>query len=249
MITFSSLNNYGRFGNQLFQIAATVAHSLKMNEPYLVNPWKYSKYFNNINQSNNIIIKNIYVEEQFYYKSIEKKNIDLKGYFQSEKYFINYNNEIRELFKPNKNIILNLKEKYKDILKKSVSIHIRRTDYIVENVNRKSLFVDLGKTDYYKKAIEFIKKNKKIDNVLIFSDDIEWCKNNMSEEYHYIHNDDVSDMFLMSLCGNNIIANSSFSWWSSWLNEDKNKIIIAPKNWFNFTYDAKDIYTKEMIII
>jgi len=243
MITFKKLGDYGRLGNQMFQIAATVSHSLKMNETYGIKKWKYDIYFDS--HFNYVLDNNlIYKEPFFHYKEIKGKNIDLNGYFQSEKYFIQFEDEIRKLYNPKKEIISELRKKYGDLLKNSISIHIRRTDYV-----EKQNYHPLQTIDYYNESINYIKKRKHIENILVFSDDINWCKNNMSNEYDYIQNSEIEDMFLMSLCENNIIANSSFSWWASWLNQNTNKIIIAPKKWFGVNINTKDLYRKEMIIL
>lgn len=157
------------------------------------------------------------------------KNAYIEGYFQ---------NAQKEIFKSFilKNILSNYStELYNKILNTnySYSIHIRRGDYL-DNDN-KNIFgtCDL---DYYNNAINIINSQHK-HTFFIFSNDIEWCKENfITNNIIFIDNKEErppnEDIYLMSLCKNNIIANSSFSWWASWLNLNKNKIVIAPKNWF-----------------
>ena len=91
------------------------------------------------------------------------------------------------------------------------------------------------------------------DNFLIFSDDIVWCKNNfVGDKFIFIEGEeDYIDLWLMSLCNHNIIANSSFSWWGAWLNKNNNKTVIAPKNWFgpNKKLDPTDLYCKDWLVI
>jgi hypothetical protein len=87
---------------------------------------------------------------------------------------------------------------------------------------------------------------------VVFSDDIDWCKSVFKgDNFIFITNEqDYVDLYLMSLCKNNIIANSSFSWWGSWLNKNEGKKVIAPSKWFGRAYsdwDTNDIYTKNMI--
>lgn len=160
----------------------------------------------------------------------------IEWYFQTEKYFKNYEDIIRKDFEfkePPKNIKnIEIIEKIKN--SNSVAIHFRRWDYALS----KNSFIWIQNNDYYKKAVNYIEN--KIDNPVFFffSDDINWVKDNfkVNHECHYIDwntgNDCHEDMRLMSLCKHNIIANSSFSWWWAWLNKNINKIVIAPEKWF-----------------
>jgi hypothetical protein len=94
------------------------------------------------------------------------------------------------------------------------------------------------------------------DNVIyiVFSDDIDWCKKNLpflDEKIFIEGNDDFFDLYLMSKCQNNIIANSSFSWWGAWLNKSENKKVMSPKNWFGQSYkhNTKDLFFSKTIIL
>ena len=111
----------------------------------------------------------------------------------------------------------------------SVSLHVRRGDYL----NLKNIGV--LDVDYYTKAVEYIRKNVENPTFYIFSDDLEWCKNSLGFLDDFIFVDrtqtEIGDLKLMSFCRHNIIANSSFSWWSAWLNQNPKKIVIAPKGW------------------
>ena len=126
----------------------------------------------------------------------------------------------------------------------SVSVHVRRGDY-VSNKNA-AKFHGLTGVDYYKAVVKEMAKRVKNPKLYIFSDDPEWCKQNLkfTQLTTYIsHNTDGSeDMRLMKACKHNIIANSSFSWWGAWLNENPNKIVIAPKQWFSHSEsNTKDV--------
>ena len=173
------------------------------------------------------------------------------GYFQSEKYFIDYKKEIREYFTLKQDLVKKLKEKFKNILSNSCSLHIRRGDYL--NLQEFHPVLDL---EYYNSAIKKIyNSSTKNINFLIFSDDLDWCKNNIrieSKTLNFIkQNDEILDLFLMSFCENNIIANSSFSWWGAWLNENENKKIVTPKKWFGDNYtqnNTKDLYCDKWIV-
>jgi hypothetical protein len=136
----------------------------------------------------------------------------------------------------------------------SVSLHIRRGDYIknLETYNKHGL-IDLY---YYYKAINYIKEHVYNPTFFIFSDDITWAKENLNIElpvYFIDFNDQTrnyEDLRLMKNCKYNIIANSSFSWWGAWLNDFSNKIVIAPKKWFNDdTINTYDLTPLDWILI
>jgi hypothetical protein len=98
-----------------------------------------------------------------------------------------------------------------------------------------------------------MKNHFQVEKFLIFSDDIEWCKNNFKgPEFYFSENEiDIEDLFLMSLCDNHIISNSSFSWWGSWLCKKEGKKIISPRLWFRAgsNINERDIHTEKMITL
>ena len=158
------------------------------------------------------------------------------GYWQSEKYFIKSEKLIRKSFSFDKSKLnemsLNLFAKLeKD--KNSVSVHIRRGDYI----DYQHHFGGICTLDYYSKSIELIKTQNPCSTFYFFSDDIDWVRENFKDlnatfiDWNFKDNS-WQDMFLMSQCKHNIIANSSFSWWGAWLNENTQKTVIAPQKWF-----------------
>ena len=164
------------------------------------------------------------------------KNIYLDGYFQSEKYFILKRKSILDEFTfpilDNKNLriqnrIINDQN--------SVSVHIRRGDYIKPHVLEYHGVLPMA---YYTNAIMLLKSKFEKLNFYFFSDDIEFIKNNFGfiEEKVIVEgnigNCSWKDMCLMKSCKHHIIANSSFSWWGAWLSET-NGITYAPRNWFN----------------
>lgn len=165
-----------------------------------------------------------------------KKNNDyIDGYWQSEDYFKDIEENVRNTFRfpqftEEKNInLVGQLQNYN-----SVSIHVRRGDYL--GVSR---FASLGNTLYYQKAIKYITEHIKNPLFVVVSDDIRWCKENLNLPQNSIYVDwnnkekSYRDMQIMSNCKHNIIANSSFSWWGAWLNENANKIVIAPEHFFN----------------
>lgn len=164
-----------------------------------------------------------------------KNNTYLEGHFQSEKYFKNIRNIIQKEF-----TLKNQTKKFKKIKKQiiennSTSIHIRRKDYTTEKVQKTLCLQPLA---YYLNAIKKIKDSINNPVFFIFSDDIEWAKNNLKINLPIIFVSDkglqdYEELILMSKCKHNIIVNSSFSWWGTWLNNNPKKIVYAPKKWFN----------------
>ena len=188
-------------------------------------------------------------EPHFHYTSnildIPKHSF-LDGYWQSELYFKNYSKEIKKIFNFSNQLDKQNHLIANDISKNnSISIHIRRGDFLLKRNNNHN--IDLK--DYYLKAIDKSSKCFKNPKYFIFTDDPLWVTENFILDYSYIIVDvnygtkSFFDMYLMSLCKSNIIANSSFSWWSAWLNNNKDKIVYAPKDWFN----DKSICTDHLI--
>jgi len=175
-------------------------------------------------------------------------NSYLEGYWGSEKYFKNIEEIIyKEFTLKNKPDAANRKMIARIKSCNSTSIHIRRGDYVFdEKTNKYHGVCDLG---YYFKAIDLLAKKVNNPHFFIFSDDPDWCKKNIQLNYplvyvtHNLEKSDHIDMHLMSACKHNIIANSSFSWWGAWLNQNPQKIVIAPKYWFK----DKSISTKYLI--
>lgn len=170
----------------------------------------------------------------------------LDGYWQSEKYFSSIRKELLKELSPK---ILSPDTRSVGLrfeLENAVSIHVRRGDYISIPEN-KELYAECD-AHYYRAAIAKMNELHTNCSFYVFSDEIEWFKNNVGEmpNVKYVsHNrggDGYQDLYLMSLCKHNIIANSSFSWWGAWLNKNEKKTVIAPKNWFkNNLKDTKDL--------
>lgn len=176
-----------------------------------------------------------------------------KGYWQSARYFKDGDQTIRDLFafRPF------LSDRNHEIARtmgavNSVSLHVRRGDYADNFMNL--LKHGLCPLNYYEAAIQYITKHVKNPLFFIFSDDIDWVRENLKvkSDIHFIdHNrgmESYNDMRLMSLCKHHIIANSSFSWWSAWLNPDKEKIVIAPQRWFaNYPVRTSDLIPRRWV--
>lgn len=177
------------------------------------------------------------------------------GYWQSEKYFKNISETIRTAFTFD---VTKLSQESRQTAKKiqntnSISIHIRRGDYLLDKYQK--LYGGICTLDYYTKAINYMLENVPDCKFFIFSDDIKWVEENLC---NLIHNktfidfnkgkNSWQDMYLMSICKHNIIANSTFSWWAAWLNLNKNKIVISPKVFLNIG-DSKDLIPEDWIKI
>lgn len=169
-------------------------------------------------------------------------DIYLSGYWQSEKYFSNIPGLIREQFTvsqplDSRNAELSLKLSAGN----SIAVHVRRGDYT--NATYGSFFGGLSE-EYYMDAIEKLEREIPDPVFYFFSDNQEWCKKTFSgvkAEFidHNQGTDSFKDLVLMSYCRHNIIANSTFSWWGAWLNENPEKKIIAPAQWFRLNFLAK----------
>ena len=159
----------------------------------------------------------------------------VKGYFQSEKYFLGIRERLLEEFVIQKELSETTKM-YRTTIESetsSCSLHIRRGDYI-SNKKTNTVHGTCG-LDYYKEAISILLEKHQETHFFVFSDDISWTKENLKiENATFIDHTTIphEDLYLMSLCKHNITANSSFSWWGAWLNNNKQKTVISPKKWF-----------------
>tara|TARA_A100001201_G_scaffold118864_2_gene102412 strand:- start:1055 stop:1900 length:846 start_codon:yes stop_codon:yes gene_type:complete len=274
MLTFLKLGKLGRLGNQMFQIASTLGMAKKSGTKACFPRWEYQNFFKKP-------LLDLVVEPQIFgeegksdYRDMRPAlnpniNINVNGYFQSHLYFDYCRDEILSFFDLKEELINEINEKYPNA-NKSNSIHVRRGDYLLLEG-----YHPVQSMDYYHKAIDFIGRN---EEYYIFSDDIEWCKENFKElnctfiqyrkhdkekivtldeskreaESRKYMKEDILELFLMSFCKNNIIANSSFSWWAAYLNKNKNKKVVAPKNWFTedrvkVTYHDHENYLQHRI--
>lgn len=182
-------------------------------------------------------------------------NSYISGFWQSEKYFIDISDQIRKDFEFINLPSMENKKVLDQILNsESVSIHIRRGDYV--SVEKTNMLHGLCGIEYYHKAIELISNIEKNPVFFVFSDDIPWAKENLKIPYQTCFTDinlegcAHEDLRLMSKCKHNIIANSSFSWWGAWLNQNKDKNVIVPSNWMkNVLTIETDLIPESWIII
>ena len=205
-------------------------------------------------------LSKIFMEKKHCY-ILELLDLDNKyfiGYWQTEKYFESIRNELlNELsFESSFNTCL-LSEKNKELRKEilseknAVAVHVRGGDY--NTPKNKSTYGNICTKEYYQKALEYIEKNTQEAAYYLFTNDVDFAKEIMPLNNQNIKivdwnlgDDSWIDMYMMSICKHNIIANSSFSWWGAWLNQNIDKIVIAPAKWQNGE-DIEDIVPDKWI--
>lgn len=247
-----SYNSAGRFGNVFMEICTALAYSIehglefhapnKTHDPY----WQpiYFTHLSNPNWNHNLETIRLWENGHQWQplpfeESWRGKNIIIEGYRQSEKYFKDYRAEILYL--------LGLKWEMKPGV---ISIHVRRGDYM--HLQQKHILYDIA---YMRKATSFF-YNKGYSHFKVFSDDIDWCKEEFSKPDFAAFNiefstnaDEISDIEEMSSCEHNINSSSTFAWAASWLNRNPDKIVVTPEKWFvdGYNLETKDIIPDEWI--
>lgn len=178
-------------------------------------------------------------------------NVILMGSWISEKYFVG----IKELIKKELTVRMPLVDQNAEIAQKiinceSISLHIRRGDYLTEQH-----YIVYG-PDYYYKCVDYLANTIRNPYFFVFSDDMNWAKANIRLPYptHYVDNNDdntaYEDLRLMSLCKHHITANSTFSWWGAWLSENINKVVLVPPEVATIPgFDFKDFYPDKWIVV
>jgi len=235
---------YGRTGNNMFQIAAALALAKRHNTTAgFVGSNEHLEGFKlkGFSRSSSKC-PNIYQENKFTYNPEFENitdNVHIDGYFQSEKYFINIEEDIRRCFSFNQNIVEQTKKwqgsKFKRILYGDVAtaLHIRRTDYL----KYPDIYPQFG-LEYYDKCLDKIADK---GTVLVFSDDLKWCSATFGGRgYEFVDMPAIPSMYLMSHCKNIIMANSSFSWWAAWLGRAEK--VFYPSNWFGKKWPHMNIH-------
>jgi len=268
MIGFNYLGKLGQLGNQMFQYAAVKGIAANRGYNYCI-PNHKDVLVDNLGNNLKIELFNVFkmsncsglniqfidqnrpsIEESGFHFNESIFNecpdwVNLFGFYQTEKYFKNIEDEIRqdfefidEYYKPCAEMIAGVEN--------PVAIHIRRGDFLKNSGNHHNLSIT-----YYEKALSLFDSDR---NIIIFSDDPQWCKDQkvFSDDRFLVSegNSSYVDLCLMSLCSDFIIANSTFSWWGAWLaNRGK---VVAPSVWFgpnNAHLDIKDLYPDEWEVI
>jgi hypothetical protein len=267
MLSFNNIGNLGRLSNQMFQYAALKGIAAKHEYEYCIPPKEIFGVFDkNVKMdgtnlydlfnlegtnrvevsSNKIVRENGFHFNEDLFENCEE-NVDLLGYFQSEKYFKHISDEIKKDFTFNENVYNDCKSFYDEhfVDTKVISLHIRRGDYL-SNPNH-----PIQELSYYQKALEEFDSDTP---VLVFSDESSWCENQelFKDDRFFISQggDPIADLCIMTLCDYHIIANSSYSWWGSWLANSERT--IAPKNWFGgscINHNTDDLYCSDWVIL
>lgn len=266
MLANDDLGNLGRLGNQMFQYTALRGLAAKHGYEYCLPPRSIVST-RDINCANsditlfecfNIpdvprrvtnfsrILESTFGLDQNLWENCPD-NISLYGYFQTEKYFKHIENQIREAF----TFVDDIKQPTEEAFKSNfgdtevIAIHLRRGDYLQYPHH------PVQSLEYYTKGLSNMPDNIP---VMVFSDGIEWCKEQelfQNDRFIFSEGNNTGvDLCLQSLCTYHIIANSSFSWWGSWL--AKSKKTVAPSNWFagpDKSKDLSDLYLLDWTVI
>jgi hypothetical protein len=251
----------GRTGNMMFQIAHGLAKSLKYKRQFVVpSEESSSKHLEkNLFRRLNFTIKKSptsdfskYIHSPFHYTDLDIPSNDKPtvyvGWFQSEKFFEEYSQTIKDLYSPTYDFIQKALKDF-PFLKDSIvaAINVRRGDYLTQPTRHPVITIE-----YINEAYKQLPPH---DKLIIMSDDITWCKANINlpncifiEPNKYW---DHEGIWLLSLCDHFIISNSSFSWWGAWLSENIDKKVIAPSIWVgpDIDDDMKDIWCDNWIKI
>lgn len=240
MIGFNHLGQHGRLGNQMFQyaalrgIAAARGYDFAIPQSNFEDEWKDHQLFETFKLPHNKnrgyqLQPQYYQEKQFHYDQTYVDNcpdqVCLFGYFQTERYFEHIADSIREDF-TFKDHIVETCQGFIDQVNNPIALHVRRTDYVTKSKDHPPCGLE-----YYQEALSKFDEDR---DVIVFSDDPEWCKQQeLFESDRFMvaeGNDNRYDMCLISMCDDFIIANSSFSWWGAWL--ANRGTVIAPSRWF-----------------
>lgn len=228
----------GRLGNNLFMIANAYARALDENKRFVV----YRDYltYGNDDYPSNILRKIDLVEH------LDHSQKAYMGYFQSESYFDKYSENIKSLFSYPLEFEQRIRTELPFIFEGDVTvINVRRGDYL-----HSPNYHPVVTPEYIHKANALIPNTR---HYLIASDDIDWCK----EHLHFPNSTylegyrSYEQLWILSMCKNFIISNSSFSWWAAYLSREPNKIVVAPETWFGPEHigDWSNMYCKDWTIL
>lgn len=240
----------GKLGNNLFMIAHAYAKGLDYDKQVVV--CRPDIDYNNEKFSENIFRKLEFVEvfdnnnNWNPSKPSDDKHTQYSGYFQSESYFEKYSENIKSLFGPSNEFIRRIKVELPQLFKSvSTVINVRRGDYL--GLPNYHPVISVG---YINHCISMIKNPGQF---VIASDDIPWCKENIKiDGAIYLEGyKGYEQLWVLSMCTNFIISNSSFSWWAAYLSRAQNKIVMAPGTWFgpDGPQSWNDMYCKGWTVV
>lgn len=265
-VAFNYLGKLGQLGNQMFQYAATLGVARKLGVLFTIpnhdevvvdsfgNRLKIELFDcfdikpDNIGilRTNKVLPEKGFDFDDTFFSSDSRNDFTLYGFFQTEKYFSHCVKEVRGQFTFKKEIVDECKEIVESCFNNPISLHIRRGDFLINSGNHYNQSLD-----YYEEALKKFDADRQ---VVIFSDDPDWCMEQaLFADDRFIVSQAAGpyhDLYMMSQCSDFIIANSTFSWWGAWLaNRGK---VIAPKKWFgpnNAHLNTKDLYCEHWEIL
>ena len=281
MIGYNRLGCNGRLGNQMFQYAALRGIADKRGYEWKIPPEDYQHTANyglfetfemsNVKEENIGFVNGQSVQEndhcfisEFFTECPD--DISLDGFFQTEKYFNHISDQIRQDYTFKKGYLEPCKQYIDSLDKPPIFLHVRQAD----NIGREQ-FHPILPISYFEECLQEFPEDTPC---FVFTDDLAWCKsqdyfkqdrflfNENVQRYSYVSMDGLGkmqntllpqvDLCLMSLCSGAIIANSSFSWWGAWLQNDRGKVIVPdPKKWFGTSMthlDTSDIIPERWTI-
>lgn len=275
-IGYNGLGNNGRLGNQMFQYAALRGIAAHRGFDFMFPP-PYDSVDNyglhDCFKLTNVSERNIgfhpsqqYVQEgQFHFNQDIydgcPDNVNLYGFYQTMKYFEEIENDIRQDFEFKKGILEPCQEMMESFDTRPIMLHVRRGDpNLADKRGFKWAYVNLQDQhpvqtlEYYEESLNQFPEDVP---VIVFSDSIEWCKEQeffADDRFNFSESTDKHedgalvpfvDLCLMSLCDGGITANSSLSWWGAFLQKDRTRTLVSPVKWFGPAYDCHD--TKDLI--
>ena len=263
MITFNYLGKLGQLGNQMFQYAATKGIATHLGYDFMI-PDHDEIFDDGIGNKLRIELDGPFTIDckrgmiptrdvrepgfEFSKKFFDRcpDNVNLFGFFQTEKYFKHIEGDIRNDFVFKKQIRDECQEIVEGVFNDPIALHIRRGDFLINSGNHHNLTLE-----YYKKALSKFDPHR---DVIIFTDDPDWAKaQDLFKPDRFIiseGNSSYHDLYLMTQCSSFIIANSSFSWWGAWLGNGEE--VIAPSIWFgpnNAHLNTKDLYPRHWKLV
>lgn len=247
---FVTVKLNGQLGNQLFEIATAYAYALDHNLTLTIPDLKKNSEYNIPHNAKILFLpkisaeppkkqaRQIWKEPDFCYTPIPSyKNVELNGWFQSEKYFAHRRKELLDLFKAPEGMNYRILERYPFLSSNQLVVGVQIRDYRVEKHIKPGEYHPTIGRSYYEKAV----KNFPKDTIFLVSSNnsnfAKECMEGLSSNIIYLKEDYIEEFFTLVLCQSFIISNSSFGWWAAWLSQAENKKVFVPNTWFAPPYN------------
>lgn len=232
-------NLMGRIGNCMFTTAAAYAYALEHNKQLVISRLMLQNCTEGYDHSQELFRKFDFIdthrgwEDGGVWNPVENppdgKYVVISGFYQDVKHFEKYSEPLKSMFSPPDEFVNEVREKIPEIFEKRITaVHVRRGDYIH--------FPKIHPTvtpEYVSRALSEV--STKTDQVLIMSDDVTWCKNNIEGAADALYIEEWKaheQIWIMSLCHNFVLSNSTFGWWGAYLSRQSDKTVVAPSTWF-----------------